>query len=212
MRRYVAWLAILGLLAGACGSTTEAATTVPISSPTTSAPDTTTTIPVDTTVAAVPETTTTTAAPTAAFTSGAFSVPFSIVKPANHGLRSDATSDILYLEATSGANTYLILTTRGPETLDEWRGAEAGQAITLSEVPQEATIGGLPAGYLEFTVQDPHSVPGELAFTFEAGDTGRVYMVEVNGEPITILAIAAPDLWTDFQSVVDALLGGLTWE
>jgi hypothetical protein len=212
VQRFVGLLTVFGLLTSACGSTTGAATTVPVSTTSTAPAEPTTTVHVDTTVAAVPDTTTTTADAPAAFSSGAFSVPFSIVKPDNHGLRSDATSDIFYLEAMSGENTYLILTTRGPATLDDWRAAEVDQAIMLSEVPQETRIGGLPAAYLEFAVQDQHLVPGGLLFTFEAGDTGRVYAVDVDAEAITILAIAAPDLWTDFQSVVDELLSGLTWK
>ncbi|MBK5267218.1 MAG: hypothetical protein JJE47_07265 [Acidimicrobiia bacterium] len=212
MQRFVGLLTIFGLLAGACGSTEEAATTVPVSTTATASTKTTTTVHVDTTA---PSTTTTTVAAPAAFSSGAFPVPFSIVKPANHGLKQSTnfTNDIFYLEGRSGSNMYLLLTIRGPATLDDWRAAEAGQAITLSEVPQNTTIGGLPATYLEFNVQDSHPVPGELeTFQFEVGDIGRVYMVDVNGEAITILAIAAPDLWTDFQSVVDELLGGLTWK
>lgn len=158
------------------------------------------------------ETTTTTVADAGQITSGSFAVPLLLAKPEGTRFRKEATADVIYLQVASGDNAYFIVTTRGPDTIEDWKVTEADQPISISDDPIAIEIGGISASYFEFTVQDRHAAPGELAFTFEPGDTGRVYSLEVDGEPVMILALAGPDLWASFEAVVDQLIAGLTWK
>ncbi|MDH5422180.1 MAG: hypothetical protein OEY55_10295 [Acidimicrobiia bacterium] len=135
-----------------------------------------------------------------------------IEQPEGTRWRKEATADVIYLQVASGDNAYLIITTRGPDTVQDWKETLADQPISISDDPVTTDIGGIVASYLEFTVQDPHAAPGELGFTLEQGDAGRVYSLEVDGEPVMILAVAGRDLWASFESVVDQLITGLTWD
>ncbi|MBK5266345.1 MAG: hypothetical protein JJE47_02840 [Acidimicrobiia bacterium] len=215
MRRLIGSLTIIGLLASACGSTTVAATTVPIATTTTAPTETPTTVPVDTTVAPTPETpTTATAAPgPATFKDRNFPVSYAIIKPEKTVLKQSPDSgEVNYLEHKSGENAGVVLTTRGPSTLDEWRESQVGKPITVSNESTEVEIGGITGAYLTFTAQENSVAPGQLDFTFEPGDSGRVYMVDVGSEVVTIIGVAGPDLWPDFQFELDELIAGLTWD
>lgn len=37
-------------------------------------------------------------------------------------------------------------------------------------------------------------------------------MVDVRGVVVTIIGVAEPDLWPDFQFELDELIAGLTWD
>ncbi|MDH3305991.1 MAG: hypothetical protein OEO77_00525 [Acidimicrobiia bacterium] len=205
LRLAVFFVLIALVLAGCAGR--ESAPVVQTSPPTTA-----TTLPAATTTLA-PAPTTTTSSTVAAprrFTSGVFAVAFTIVRPEGTTLTQSASDDVFYLEQRTGENEYLILTTRGPSTLDEWRAVQAEQPMDLSETKQ-AEIGGVACSYLEFTTVGSHEAPGQILFTFEPGDTGRVYVVDVNGEAVTIIAVAGADRWDAFESQVDQMIDGFTW-
>ncbi len=211
MRRYGIVFAAFVILFSACGGTSTDLTAEPT---TTSESISTTTqqLAATTTTVLTIEPSTTTVAGAAQITSGAFAVPFLLVAPEGTRFRKQATADVMYLQVASDDNAYVIITTRGPDTIQDWKSTLEGQPISISDDPVGIDIGGIAASYFEFTIQDRFAAPGELAFTFEPGDTGRIYSMEIDGEPVMILALAGPDLWASFEAVVDQLLAGLTWE
>ena len=211
MRRYAIVLAAFAISLSACGGTSADPTADPTTAP---GPVSSTTPQLAATTTSVPaiEPSATTVADAGQITSGSFAVPFLLAKPEGTRFRKEATADAIYLQVASGDNAYFIITTRGPDTIQDWKNTLADQPISISAEPVAIDIGGIAAAYFEFTVQDRHAAPGELAFTFEPGDTGRVYSLEIDGEPVMILAVAGPDPWTSFEAVVDQLTAGLTWK
>ncbi len=214
MRRLACVVTVFGLLVAACGTATQPVTTTVSASPT--VPDSTpTTIkpPAETTITVAETTTIVADTGPATFKDRTFTVSYTMIKPEHTTLtQAQDSGDMNVFEGRSGANEVVIFTTRGPSTLDDWRASQVGSAITVSDGSTEVDIGGATGEYLEFTTQQNTTVPGEIGFIFAPGDTGRVYMVDVDGETVTIIGAAGPDLWPDFQFELDELIAGLTWD
>jgi hypothetical protein len=137
-------------------------------------------------------------------------VPFSIVKPANTVFtRWQVAEDAYWLKHISGQNMWVTITTLGSSTIDEWRDRDL--PFTFSDENGEIEIGGLPAAYLDFAVDARGVLPGVDNFQFEKGDVGRLYIVDVVGEIITIIGLAGADLWPQFEREIEALLAAVSW-
>lgn len=213
MRRPMTFLIAVCLLAPACSGEVESQSTLENASSVTTIPSAQTTIGLPTTsVRSEPTTTTSTTAEPVQLTSGSFSVPFSMDVPTGSRFRKEAQADVVYFQVASNDNSWLLLTTRGPDSLADWIASVEDAPITTADEVTDTIIGGLEASYIEFAAEGSMPVPGEIAFTFEAGDTGRIYGVTVDGEAVTILAIASAELWPSFSDVVEGLLATLTWE
>ncbi len=211
MRRYAIVLATFAISLSACGGTSADPTPEPTTAPE-PVSSTTLQLPAPTTTVPAIDPPTTNVADAGQITSGSFAVPFVLAKPEGTRFRKEATADVVYLQVASEDNAYFIITTRGPDTIQDWKNTLADQPISISDEPVAIDIGGVASEYFEFTAQDTHAAPGELGFAFEPGDTGRVYSLEIDGEPVMILAVAGPELWTSFEAVVDQLTAGLTWK
>ena len=210
------WLIVLvmavGLISGCAGGASEPpATDAPPTQPPTTAAVTvpeSTTVPETTTT--VVETTTTTEGPKT-FESGAFSVPFTILQPEGTTLkRGIVEPKFLELLHRSGQNVAVFFTSGGPTSLETWS-AKVADYITVSDVMGDTSIGGLPASFADYVSDKRGAIPGVNNWQNEIGDVGRVYVVDVDGVPVSIVAVVGPELWEGFIPELEALIAALTW-
>ncbi|MDF1594880.1 MAG: hypothetical protein P1T08_02100 [Acidimicrobiia bacterium] len=206
--------AVLSIVLAACGGTGAASSTTETDAAITTVaapitvPTTTPTVATSTTLGAA---TTTTKAGPETFDSGVFAVPFSIIKPESTVLtRWQVSADSYWLKHLSGKNMWVTITTLGPSAVEEWR--ERDLPLTFSDEIGEIEIGGLPGTSVDFAVDGRGALPGVDNFQFEKGDVGRLYIVDVDGEVVTIIGLAGADLWPQFEQELEELISGITWE
>jgi len=210
--RFVVFVLVVGLMSACSGAASDPPAT---DAPSTEPPATVavavaerTTVPETTTTAA--ETTTTTEGPKT-FESGAFAVPFTILQPEGTILKRGVVEPgFLELLHRSGQNVAIFFTSGGPTTLETWS-AKVADYITVSDEVGETSVGGLPTVYADYVSDKRGAIPGVNNWQNETGDVGRVYIVDVDGVPVSVVAVVGPELWEGFIPELEAVLAGLTW-
>lgn len=113
-----------------------------------------------------------------------------------------------------GDNEYLIFTTTGPDTIQEWSQRLARKA-TVTE-PIESSVGGVAADAIDASVEallsiytpDGITAPEYLA---ESGDRLRLYLVEVEGIVVKVFVLSSAENFDTWLAEVEPVLEALAW-
>ncbi len=209
--RLFVFVLTVGLLAGCSGAASDPPST---DAPSVEPPVVATTTVAETTT--IPETTTTVAEATTTegpktFESGQFNVPFTILQPEGTVLKRGLVEPkFLELAHRSGQNVAVFFTSGGPASLEAWS-TKVADYITVSDMTGEVSIGGRQGSYADYVTDKRGSIPGVTTWQNEVGDVGRVYIVDVDGVSVSIVAVVGPDLWEGFLPELEALVAALMW-
>lgn len=144
----------------------------------------------------------------------AWAVPFTITTPAEWERHEDSSPTTTYFEA--GVNRWVIFTTRGPETVEEWvdQLTSAPEYTVTDSEPIE--LDGAPGQVLDLRLAEES---GE-AILFSEGSAGwvivpnrpnRVWIVDVDGETVLIVTEAVERAFENWVAVVEDALATLKW-
>ena len=160
--------------------------------------------------------------------SGDFSVPFTM--PRDELGRVSASSNNQAEEAWFGAGRIraeitwprptdlLVFKTEGPDTVEGWieqmRSSEKAD-FSLSE-PFPTAIGGVEGMAVDATVQQGEYMLYSISFgntppLAVAGDVIQIHVVQVDGEPVSVIMIAAEDDFGSWAQTVGPMLEQLEW-
>jgi hypothetical protein len=213
MRREVVLAIVLLAVACSAGDPVETSTAAEAPSTTTATAlaTTTTAAPASTAPAStVPASTvaeaTSTTVDASLVVSGAFSPAFTMRVPDGTFL-SPGISEGNFREWT-GPNDSWILFHRGSNTIEAWAENFRGAGATPTEV-EGVTVGGKPGEMFEATpARTFQLLPGRF---LEDGDATRVYVVDVDGERVSILGVTDPEHFSGFTGMIDEMLSTLEW-
>ena len=210
MKRMAVVLA-LSLVGVACGSGEDAEPAA-----TTAASTTTSIVTTTTSIAA-----TTTVPPTTVVspfvTTRQFSVPATVDVSVGGAFTKRRDTDVAVdFSSNSVSGGFVVLTTLGKNSTDDWVVFLADDDQVTTGDPAEYSIGGLAATFIDV-------MPGALnvklfssqanSYTWDAlpGHIDRIYTVEVEGEFVNIVAEAPVDRFDVFIADVELLLATLVW-
>ncbi len=182
---------------------------------TTSPPPTTVQTEAATTTTTAPTTTTTeaTTTMTRGFGSSTFAAPFTFDGPIV-GLELESRAGDQGVFFTSGNNRWVIFSTTGPSTIEEWS-QRLSRKGTVTE-PEASTVGGVSAASVDASLDGLVSVftPDGIQapeFLAEAGDRLRLYLVDVNGVAVKVFVLASADDFDGWLTEVGSILEELVW-
>lgn len=197
-------LLVLALALAGCGSTTSAtpppqAADEPTASPTASAEPTATASP------------SAEAGPIEHQLTGA--VPLTITTPADWEIDPRATAATPGFQI--GPDRWVIFTTVGPNTVEEWLERFEADAYVTTE-PEPVEIGGAPGFTLDLRLAEGIDEvllinEGTAAWAAEADRPHRIWVLDVSGEPIVILTDAPERAFESWTAVVEDALATLEW-
>ena len=160
--------------------------------------------------------------------SGEFAVPFTM--PRDELDRVSASPNNQAEEAWFGAGRtrsellwprptdLLVFTTEGPDSVEAWISqisASEEASISVSE-PFATSIGGVEGRAIDATVSDGEYILysinlGNTPPLAVTGDVFQIHVVEVDGEPVTVILIATEDDFGPWIQLVGPMLEGLEW-
>lgn len=112
----------------------------------------------------------------------------------------------------------LLFTTAGPTNPESWgRFLSEKEGLTITESVGE--VGGVEAGVFDpeligepVTIANYNPTPEELTgWVISAENDQRIYVLEVDGVTIAIVAEAPDALFGEWRQIVDESLASLTW-
>jgi hypothetical protein len=123
------------------------------------------------------------------------------------------------IDYRGGTDEFLLFTTAGRDSVDEWVEYLTTDPRLIATEVQDIEIGGQPGVFTDvrltgdsFTLFTYAPAPGDNAeWEVATGAADRVYLVEVDGTIIAILAEAPEDDFEDWTSAIDATLATLEW-
>jgi hypothetical protein len=202
----------IALIGTACGSSEPTTTVAP---PTTVADVPTTVVDATTTTLVAAETTTVAEPDTLG--SSVFVVPFSMVPGDGSLIRKGLSAGDEYVEFQSGENEWIFISAAGPSSIDGWMNKLAAGGATVGE-PFMADIGGIPATVVDsvneagaFTLAENLGAGVPPLFS-EVGDSIRIYVVDIDGKPVTIGVTTGTDNFESWIAEVEPLLATMQWD
>ena len=118
------------------------------------------------------------------------------------------------IDYRGGTDKFLLFTTAGPDSLDEWVEYLTTDPRLIATEVQDIELGGQPGVFVDVRLTgDPFTLFRYETAEWEvsSGAADRVYLVEVDGTGIAILAEAPEDDFEAWTSVIDAALATLEW-
>ena len=159
-----------------------------------------------------------------------WTVPFSLTAPADwttEGVNEESGGKKTANTVWIGAGQRFVAVTRtGPETVQGWLDTLAETEQLVATEPVEVEIGGSSGYRVDLEVSDQASdarcVNNGRCYTLfqddsgywpvEEGRTTRVWLVEVEGETLTIATDSRDDAFAEWAETVEAVLGTIEWD